>query len=878
MKKFCLLILITGGFILPLSAAHIRGGELYYKYLGPGRSPNTSSYLVTLKLYIDCGQNDPGQLDNEVYLTVFSKPGNREFVGSYARMVSEEFIRYDPASNPCINNPPTDVCYRLRYYQYAFELPNSALGYTVAFQRCCRIEGIKNIAPPSNDFGATYSCEIPGTSPVLNGYQNNSPTITANDAVAVCVGSDFQFDFSAIDADNDSLVYQFCDAYAGAGPNNGQNCYTCPMPVPGAPPPYRPLNYQSPYSGASPMGSVTINRNTGIMSGIAPNTIGQYVVTVCIAEYRNGLQINVHRKDIHIKVSNCIPLKAVLKPDYSYCDDFLVTFRNLQINPTGSEYTWDFGDGTPPSVTTVPDGTLQHQYADTGTYIVKLKVVLAGQCLDSTTTRARVYPGFYPGFVYDGACIYTPFKFQDTTKSRYGAPSYWNWNFGDETTEADTSRSPNPTWLYNSLGFKTVQLIVASDKGCIDTVPIQVEVKDKPDLTLPFKDTLICSIDSLELKAIGDGTFEWTPSYNIINTTSATPLVFPKMTTTYTVTMTENRCVTTGDIQVRVVDRVTLYAGNDTTICTTDTFRLLPSGDGLKFTWTATPTAYFDDPNSRSPMTRPLVNTNYHVIARIGSCFSEDDLNVVTIPYPQVNAGEDVTICYDDTVMLNGYTNGSSFRWEPQLSLMNANTLAPSAFPLQTRTYSLLGFDTLGCPKPGIDRIIVNVRPEIIADAGNDTAIVKGQPLKLQGSGSDFFAWSPETGLNSTSTSDPVAYIDRNISYILKAFNSTGCFDLDTMNVQVFQTMPDIFVPNAFVPDGRNNELRPKAVGITTLDYFRVFNRWGQVVFQTTQFNKGWNGYVNGTAQPNGTYVWMVSGTDYTGKKVIKKGTATLIR
>ena len=79
-------------------------------------------------------------------------------------------------------------------------------------------------------------------------------------------------------------------------------------------------------------------------------------------------------------------------------------------------------------------------------------------------------------------------------------------------------------------------------------------------------------------------------------------------------------------------------------------FKLLPGGDGLKFTWTATPNAYFDDPNMKSPMTRPLVNTNYHVIARIGKCFNEDDLNVVTIPYPVVDAGQDVTICYDDTV------------------------------------------------------------------------------------------------------------------------------------------------------------------------------------------------------------------------------------
>lgn len=878
MKKICLLILILGGFALPLSAAHIRGGELYYKYIGPGSSANSSNYLITLKLYIDCGQNDPGQLDTEVFLTVFDKPNNRQVLGKYANMSSEEFIRYDPASNPCLNNPPRDVCYRLRYYQTNVELPNTPEGYTIAFQRCCRIEGIQNLTPPSNDFGATYSCEIPGTNIGVNAYQNTSPLVTTRDAVAVCMGSDFQFDFSAKDEQNDSLVYKFCDAYAGGGPSNGQNCFTCPVPVPGAPPPYRALNYQGPYSGTAPMGNVTINSKTGIMSGIAPNRIGQYVVTVCIAEYRRGVLINTHRKDIHIKVSDCIPLNAVLKPDYAYCDDFLVTFKNLQINPTGSVYTWDFGDGSTPQTTTVPDGTLQHLYADTGTYRVKLKVVLAGQCLDSTSTLAKVYPGFFPGFTFNGACLYTPFEFRDTTTGRYGPASTWTWNFGDETTEADSSHAKNPTWRYNSLGFKTVQLIVGSTKGCIDTVPVVVEVKDKPDLTLPFTDTLICDIDTLQLQAIGDGTFEWTPTTNLLNPTSATPFVFPKSTTTYNVTMTENRCVATGSIRVRVVSFVTLNAGNDTTICRTDTFQLNPSGDGLKYTWTATPTAYIDDPETRMPFTSPLTNTNYHVISRIGKCFAEDDLNVATVPYPEVDAGRDVTICYDDTVMLNGYTNGSSFRWDPPLSIINGNTLAPSVFPLQTRTYTLLGYDTLGCPKPGISRITVNVRPEIVADAGNDTAIVKGQPLQLKGSGSEFFAWSPESGLNTTSRSDPVAVIDRNISYVLRAFNSEGCYDLDTINVVVFQTAPDIFVPNAFAPDGRNRELRPKAVGISTLHYFRVFNRWGQVVFQTTQFDKGWDGMVNGVRQANGTYVWMVSGTDYTGKIVMRKGTAVLIR
>lgn len=886
MKRICLLILAIAGSILPLSAAHIRGGELYYKYLGPGSSANTSRYLLTLKLYIDCGQNDPGQLDEEAALTIFSKPENQQIGGPrMARMTSEQFIRYDPASNPCITNPPRDVCYRLRFYEIEIDLPNDPEGYTIAFQRCCRIEGIQNLTPPSNDFGATYLCEIPGTSIGVDAVHNSSPLFNPNDAVAVCVGSDFQFDFSATDTDNnDSLVYNLCDAYAGGGPNNGQTCLSCPTPIPGAPPPYRSLSYRSPYSGGSPMGGrVTIDRSTGLMTGIAPDIIGQYVVTVCVSEYRQGVLINIHRKDIHIKVSDCTPLRAVLDPDYSFCDssligNYAVSFRNKQVNPTGSVYTWDFGDGSAPETSQVPDGTIQHQYPDTGTYRVKLRVVLAGQCVDETETIARVYPGFYPGFSFNGACLYTPFEFLDTTKSRYGRAAYWRWTFGDETTEADTSRINAPIWKYNSLGFKTVELIVASDKGCRDTVNTQVEVTDKPDLELPFKDTLICDIDSLQLNAIGDGTFVWEPNYNIFDETTATPTVYPKITTTYKVTMTENRCVATGEIRVRVVDTVTLDAGSDTTICTTDTVQLLPSGDGLRFTWTADPQAYFDDPSARSPFTAPANNTNYHVIARIGKCSSEDSLTIRTVPYPIAQAGEDQVICYGDTVLLNGYTDGYRFRWDPGIDLLNANTLTPSAHPLRTQTYTLLGFDTLGCPKPGFDRVIITVRPQIITFAGNDTAIVKEQPLQLAGSGAEFFSWSPEYGLNKTSIPDPIAVLDRNTSYVLRSYNAEGCFSLDTIHIQVFQTLPDIFVPNAFVPTGRNSQLEPKPVGIARLDYFRVFNRWGQLVFQTSQLGKGWDGRINGVLQDGGTYVWMISGTDYTGKKVMKRGTAVLVR
>lgn len=880
MKRICILVLLLAGCSLYLSAAHIRGGELYYKYVSSGSSGNTSIYTVTLKLYIDCGQNNEGQLDDEITLNVFYKETRIRY-GSVitAGMTKEEFIRYDPNSNPCITNPPRDVCYRLRYYTVNIELPNDPMGYVISFQRCCRIEGIKNMRPNSNDFGATYSCEIPGTSALADAVKNSSPLFTTNDAVAVCVGSGFDFDFSAIDPDGDSLSYQFCNAYTGGGPSRGDNCLTCPVPIPGAPPPYSSVNYSTGYSESAPMGpNVTINQSTGIVTGIAPNTIGQFVVTACVSEYRRGVRINTHRKDIHIKVSDCAPLRANLNPDYSYCDDFEVVFKNLQVNPTGSVYTWDFGDGTAPVQSMIPDGTIVHRYADTGTYRVHLKVVLAGKCEDETFTNARVYPGFFPAFDFDGACIFTPFEFDDNTTSRYGFADKWRWNFGDETTEADTSRQQNPSWKYNSLGNKNVQLIVGSNKGCLDTLVNTVEVSEKPDLFLPFKDTLICSVDSLQLQAVGDGIFEWTPGYNIVYANTPTPTVRPKRTTVYSVTMTERGCVATEQVKVRVVDFVTLNAGNDTTICLTDTIQLLPASDGLRYMWTANPSAFMDDASAKNPFTVPSGNTNYHVTASIGSCIAEDAFDVRTVPYPVVLAGPDQVICYDDTANINAYTDGSTFSWEPKLSLLNSNTLTPSAHPLQTRTYTLLAYDTLGCPKPGIDRITINVRPEIKAFAGNDTAIVVDQPLQLTGSGAEFYSWSPEIGLGITSIYNPVAILNHDMTYIMRTSTAEGCFDTDTINVKVFKTLPDIFVPNAFAPMGRNNELKPRAVGISSMDYFRVFNRWGQMVFQTTSFDKGWDGRVNGTIQNNGTYVWMVSGTDYTGRKVVRKGTAVLIR
>ncbi|MET0299997.1 MAG: PKD domain-containing protein [Flavitalea sp.] len=872
MKKF-LVILIGLALAFSANAEHIKGGEMYYTYLGPGTAPNTSSYSITFKLFIDCSATSEGQLDPFVSLSIFNKTTNALYGGPVrAQFSNENFTRFNPASNPCIGNPPNDVCYRVREYNATVTLPNTPGGYTIAFQRCCRIDRIVNLRQPSNSDGATYYCEIPGTSVLTDAFKNSSPRFSPNDATAICRGSNFRLDFSVTDPDSDSIAYKLCSGFVGGSQAD-------PVPEISTPPPFSELSYASGYSGAAPLGpNASINPFTGIITGIAPAGLGQYVITACAYEYRKGVLINIHRKDIHVRVSDCVPLQALLKPDYSFCDDFLVTFRNEQNNPPGAVYTWNFGDGTPEVSNSDMQGLVNHQYADTGSYTVRLKVVLAGQCIDSTSTIANVFPGFFPGFITQGSCLQTPIQFIDTTASRYGVANKWRWNFGDATSQADTSVIKNPTWKYSSLGAKDVQLIVESSRGCRDTITKQIEILDKPLIPLAFKDTLICSVDTLQLQASGPGTFSWTSSGSgILNENTPTPLVWPKTTTDYQVTVNEYGCINTASVRVRVVDFVTLDAGIDSTICLTDGGLLNPKGDGLKFIWS--PAATLNDPNIKNPMATPTGTTTYSVIASIGKCSARDEVTITPIPYPQAFAGNDTTICFGSKANLKASMVASRFSWSPISSLDNPSILNPVASPFATTTYLLRVFDTLGCPKPGVSAVVVNVRDKILAFAGNDTAIVIGQPLQLTGTGAPAFQWTPSSGLSATNIYNPVARINDNITYVMRAFTEEGCEGFDTINVRVFRTQPDIFVPNAFNPAGTKNPVfRPVPVGISTLDYFRVFDRWGRMVFQTSQTGKGWDGNVAGKPQPAGAYVWMVSGRDYTGKTVSKSGTAVLIR
>jgi gliding motility-associated-like protein len=152
-----------------------------------------------------------------------------------------------------------------------------------------------------------------------------------------------------------------------------------------------------------------------------------------------------------------------------------------------------------------------------------------------------------------------------------------------------------------------------------------------------------------------------------------------------------------------------------------------------------------------------------------------------------------------------------------------------------------------------------------------------GQPVQLHATGGQHYQWFPPDFLNTDTVFNPVATLNSDQRYQVKVTTAEGCEDTDDIFIRVFKDAA-IHVPNAFTPDGQHKIFRPVLAGIQQLYYFSVYNRYGQLVFTTSEPGKGWDGRINGVVQPSGTYVWMLKAKDYQGKLITKNGTMLLIR
>ncbi len=459
-----------------LQAAHIIGGEITYTCLG------NDTYRFTMKIYRDCAgggaQFDSAPNSNSLpgTVTVFHGTSIYTIITLQAPVVTS--IQPE-ISNPCLVVPP-GICVEEGVYTFTLTLPKSNQSYTVSYQRCCRNNTITNIVDPGN-VGATYTIEL---TPEAQQVCNSSPSFNNFPPIVICAGEDIDFDFSATDPDGDQLVYEFCAPFKGGGPNTGQPTLpTGVAPDPDLPPPYIPVNFISPpYTPLNPMGGdpqVTIDPNTGLITGV-PTTLGQFVVGVCVSEYRNGELLSVLRRDFQFNVTTCDPTvvadiaedTTVVKQGRTFsvvnaCGATQVTIDNTSYQQQYIENVyWEFFiDG---AWQTINQWDATVSLPGIGSYDGQLILNPNTDCGDTAYVQINVFPSIEADFTYDyDTCMAGPVQFTDLSSSDAGPGSIvqWQWQFGD----GGGSTARHPSYTYPEPGYHDVSLTVTDTNSCSAT-------------------------------------------------------------------------------------------------------------------------------------------------------------------------------------------------------------------------------------------------------------------------------------------------------------------------------------------------------------------------------------------------------------------------
>lgn len=344
-----------------------------------------------------------------------------------------------------------------------------------------------------------------------------------------------------------------------------------------------------------------------------------------------------------------------------------------------------------------------------------------------------------------------------------------------------------------------------------------------------------------------------------------------------------NNCLAISSAVISLNDTMRLDLGTDSTICFGSSIILLPQTNPQTDTFRWTPSAGLNYDTAKNPIASPNDTTKYYLLAKWGICQRIDSITINILHKPVANAGKDTTVCYKTNALLVGNASNLSgtvnYLWSPPDSLNTPNAASTIARIDTTRKFTLTVTDNYGCNFTVNDSMWVYMMPPLVVHAGNDTNAILGRPHQLLGSGGTNYVWSPAGPLNNPFIARPLATLYNDTWFTVVVTDSIGCTSSDGVFIKVYEG-PMYYVPNAFTPngDGLNDVFRPIPVGIQSTTSFRVFNRFGELMFQTNKWLEGWDGMYKGKKALGGTYTWMIKGIDKNGKVVEMSGTVILIQ
>lgn len=455
----------------------------------------------------------------------------------------------------------------------------------------------------------------------------------------------------------------------------------------------------------------------------------------------------------------------------------------------------------------------------------------------------------------------------------------------------------NPNVQGVGCNYEQDGLLINSPRECVWGLPNYIE-----SLLLPPIDAgsdtpvVICIGDSVLLGGVPTGpswvTFQWTPNEGLESDTIANPWAFPDTTTTYTVTYTsKNGCIQRIDSVTLIVDNTAALTISDTVVCKGDTVQIGVAQEIFswsKFSWTPSEGLTYDSiPN---PLAFPDSTTIYILKVYSGICTDlKDTLDSITITVnqlPLADAGPDKYICPGDSIILGILEQDSSlsYSWMPFEHLNNSTLQNPIYYSNKADTGAVLLFmnyiDNNSCT--GLDSVNIYYNNVPLVDAGSDTLIIKDHSIKLNGEVLDHesFFWSNGHLLSDSLLLDPLTIpLEETIIFYLRVYSDSGCMAYDSLIVTIIEkeliTLPLAFTPNN---DGNNDVINLLTLGIKNLNYFRIYNRWGQLIFETNSIEDAWDGLYKELPQENGEYIYAYEALSLDNRTIVNYGSLILIR
>jgi gliding motility-associated-like protein len=573
--------------------------------------------------------------------------------------------------------------------------------------------------------------------------------------------------------------------------------------------------------------------------------------------------------------------------DITGCKPLTVNFVATTQDQTS--FIWDFNDGT---TIPTPDSVISHTYTIPGIYVPKMILKDAAGCtVPITGLDTIVVSGVTAQFTADTLlrCGNGSVVFTNGTQSNDVITGYL-WDFGDGNTSTDVS----PTHFYATEGLYQPKLYANTQMGCTDslvtTVPVkvvkipQISVTQSANGCIPLTMNFSGNLLNADTSVI---TWQWQVSNGASGTgQTLNPLVISTAGIYNAILYATNSsgCKDTANASIEAYGLPVVNAGADKMICEGTGQPIVATG-AATYSWS--PATGLSCTVCPAPVANPANQSEYIVTGTSAQgCINRDTIVVsVKHPFNMLQSPGD-TLCAGEVAHLSA-SGAFSYTWSPSAGLDHTNTPSVTASPSATTTYMAVGHDDVGC---FTDTAYYNVKvyPIPSVSAGTDKTINVGRSVTLVPTISadvNSVVWSPTTGVISTVYPTVTVQPTEDTRYRVVVKNAGGCKAESFVTVHVLCNGANVFIPNTFSPngDGANEVFYPRGTGLFTIKIARVFNRWGEVVYEKNDFKAndekaGWDGSYKGQKLAPDVFVYMFEIVCDNNTTLVYKGNIALVR